>query len=205
LKTSKYRPSRGHKWRWLLVLCALLLLAFVTAHFWLAALGSYLVRAESPVHADMIVVLAGDFSGNRILTAGDLVRRGFASKALISGPSGAYGLYESELAVSFAVRHGFPESYFIPLPNDARSTRDEAGDVLAALKQRHVQRIDIVTSDFHTRRAGNIFRARAADLEIHMVAAPDQYFSADGWWKNRDGRKTFLLEWMKTVATWFGL
>ena len=205
MKTSKYRPSRGHKGRWLLVLCVLVLLALVTAHFWLEGLGSYLVRAEPPVRADMIVVLAGDFSGNRVLTAGDLVRRGFAPKALISGPSGAYGMYESELAIRFAVSHGFPESYFIPLPNDSRSTRDEAGDVLTALNQRHVQRIDIVTSDFHTRRAGNIFRARAPGLEIHMVAAPDQYFSVDGWWKTRDGRKTFLLEWLKTMASWFGM
>ncbi len=61
----------------------------------------------------MIVVLAGDFSGNRILTAGDLVRRGFAPKALVSGPSGEYGLHETDLAIPFAVRHGYPESYFI--------------------------------------------------------------------------------------------
>jgi uncharacterized SAM-binding protein YcdF (DUF218 family) len=205
LKTGKYRPSRGHTGRWILAFCVLVLLAVVTARFWLAFLGGYLVRAESPVHADMIVVLAGDFSGNRILTAGDLVRRGFAPKALISGPSGAYGMYESDLAIQFAAHHGYPEAYFIALPNDARSTRDEAVVVLSDLSKRHARRIDIVTSDYHTRRAGNIYRAQAPDLEIHMVAAPDQYFSAGGWWKNRDGRKTFLLEWMKTVATWFGM
>jgi len=157
----------------------------------------------------MIVVLAGDFSGNRILTAGDLVRRGFASKALVSGTSGEYGLHETDLAIPFAVRHGYPASYFVALPNDARSTRDEASDVLAALSKLNVHRIDIVTSDYHTRRAGNIYRAwvrkLATGLEIHMVAAPDVYFTPDGWWKNRDGRKTFLLEWMKTVATWLGL
>ncbi len=130
-----------------------------TSHFWLAALGQYLVRAESPAHADMIVVLAGDFSGNRILAAGDLVRRGFAPKALVSGPSGEYGLHETDLAIPFAVRHGYPESYFIPLPNDDLSTKDEAADVLAALTKRHARRIDIVTSDYHTRRAGNIYRA----------------------------------------------
>ncbi len=56
----------------------------------------------------MIVVLAGDFSGNRILAAGDLVRRGFASKALVSGTSGEYGMHESDLAIPFAVRHGYP-------------------------------------------------------------------------------------------------
>jgi uncharacterized SAM-binding protein YcdF (DUF218 family) len=163
------------------------------------------VRAAPPVKADMIVVLAGDFTGNRILTAGDLVRRGFAPQALVSGPSGAYGLYESDLAIQFAVRHGYPQSYFIALPNDARSTRDEAADVLAALAQRHVHSVDIVTSDYHTRRAGNIYRAQARGIEIHMVAAPDVYFSPGGWWKNRDGRKTFLLEWLKTMANWFGL
>lgn len=188
-----------------MLLSVVLLLAGVTSRLWLAALGGYLVRAESPVPADMIVVLAGDFTGNRILTAADLVRRGFAPHALVSGPSGAYGLYESDLAIQFAVRHGYPESYFIALPNDSRSTHDEASDVLAALNQRHAHRVDIVTSNYHTRRAGNIYRAQAHGVEIHMVAAPDQYFSAGGWWKNRDGRKTFLLEWMKTVATWLNL
>jgi uncharacterized SAM-binding protein YcdF (DUF218 family) len=153
----------------------------------------------------MIVVLAGDFSGNRILTAADLVRRGFAPKALVSGTSGEYGLHETDLAIPFAVRHGYPESYFVPFPNDGHSTREEASDVLAALHQRNVHRIDIVTSDYHTRRAGNIYRALAPGLEIHLVAAPDVYFSADGWWKNREGRKTFLQEWLKTVATWFGM
>jgi uncharacterized SAM-binding protein YcdF (DUF218 family) len=171
----------------------------------MAALGGYLVRSESPGSADMIVVLAGDFSGNRILKAGDLVKQGYAPKALVSGTSGEYGLHETDLAIPFAVRHGYPESYFVAFPNDARSTREEASDVLADLDQRHAHRIDIVTSDYHTRRAGNIYRALAPGLEIHMVAAPDLNFSPDGWWKNREGRKTFLLEWMKTVSSWFGM
>jgi uncharacterized SAM-binding protein YcdF (DUF218 family) len=163
------------------------------------------VRAEAPVHADMIVVLAGDFSGNRILTAGDLVRRGFAPQALVSGTSGEYGLHETDLAIPFAVRHGYPESYFIALPNDAHSTRAEADDVLAALNRLHARRVDIVTSNYHTRRAGNIYRAKAPGLEIHMLAAPDVNFTPDGWWKDREARKTFLLEWMKTMATWLGM
>lgn len=153
----------------------------------------------------MIVVLAGDYSGNRILTAGDLVRRGFAPKALVSGPSGAYGMHESDLAIPFAARHGYPESYFVPFPNDDRSTREEAAGILAALAKMNVHRIDVVTSDYHTRRAFRIYRAQARGVEIHMVAAPDVYFSPDGWWKNREGRKTFLLEWMKTVANWLGM
>lgn len=177
----------------------------LTSRFWLAALGGYLVRASPPVPADLIVVLAGDFTGHRILMGGDLVRHGYASQALISGPSGAYGMYECDLAIQFAVRHGYPQSYFIRLPSEARSTREEAAVIVAALRQRHAHRVDVVTSDYHTRRAGNILRAAAAGMEIHVVAAPDQDFSVHGWWKSREGRKTFLLEWLKTVAGWFRL
>ncbi len=188
-------------------MCAALLAAIFTSPLWLSALGHYLVRAESPVHADIIVVLAGDFSGYRILTAGDLVRRGFAPKALISGPSGAYGMYESDLAIPFAVKHGYPAAYFVAFPNDGRSTREEAIDLLAELKRLHVHRVEIVTSDFHTRRAGNTYRSLAAgsEFDIHVVAAPNEDFTPGGWWKSREGRKTFLLEWLKTIASWFGV
>jgi uncharacterized SAM-binding protein YcdF (DUF218 family) len=187
------------------VTIVVILLVAATSHYWLTALGRYLVRSDPPVPADVIVVLAGDYSGNRILTAGDLVRHGFASHALVSGPSGAYGMHETDLAIPFAVRHGYPQSYFVARPNDGRSTREEAGDVLAALQQLNAHRIDIVTSDYHTRRAGNIYRTLAPGLDIHMIAAPDLNFTPDGWWKNREGRKTFLLEWMKTVSNWFGI
>jgi len=192
--------------RWVLLAVVVVLFGAVALYpLWLAALGGYLVHAGRPVKADLIVVLAGDFSGNRILLAGDLVRKGFARQALVSGPSGAYGLYESDLAIQFAVRHGDPASYFIPFPNDSRSTASEAADVLRALRERHVHVVDIVTSNYHTRRAGSIYRSQAPDLDIHMVAAADPTYAPDGWWKNRDARKTFLLEWMKTFATWLGM
>jgi uncharacterized SAM-binding protein YcdF (DUF218 family) len=77
--------------------------------------------------------------------------------------------------------------------------------VIPELRKLHARKIEIVTSNFHTRRAGNIYRSRAGDMEFHLIAAPDPYFSAGGWWKNREGRKIFLVEWEKTVATWLGM
>jgi uncharacterized SAM-binding protein YcdF (DUF218 family) len=195
----------GSAFRWLLAAAVVVVIVLATAPWWLAGLGNFLVKADEPAPADMIVVLAGDFSGNRILTAGDLVRRGLAPHALISGPSGAYGMHESDLAIHFATEHGFPESYFIALPNDSRSTKTEADVVLAELRRRGAHRVDIVTSNYHTRRAGSIYRAKAPDLEIHMVSAPDLFFSPKNWWKSRDAQKTFLMEWMKTVATKVGI
>ncbi len=195
-------PSR---FRWLVAVVLLVAFILLTSRVWLALLGGYLVKADGPAKADIAVVLAGDFSGNRILTAADLVRRGLAPQALVSGPGYMYGQHESDFAIPFATRHGYPESYFVALPNDTRSTVSEADVVIAELRRRNAHRIDIVTSNYHTRRAGSIYRSKAKDLEIHMVSAPDQFFEPASWWKNRDGRKTFAIEWMKTVATWLGM
>jgi uncharacterized SAM-binding protein YcdF (DUF218 family) len=186
---------------WLAVACVLLAVVFHTAI--LGALGAYLVSASPPEKADMVVVLAGDSSGNRILKAAELVRAGYAPRALVSGPAGTYGFYESDLAIPFAEKAGYPASYFLAFPNHSLSTRDEGEVILPELRRLGVHKFLLVTSDFHTHRAGQIYRALANDPRCVVVAAPDQYFSPDGWWKNREARKTFLFEWMKTVASWF--
>jgi uncharacterized SAM-binding protein YcdF (DUF218 family) len=183
----------------------LLVLLAATHAWWLAALGRRLVRDEGPANAEIAVVLAGDFYGNRILRAAELVKQGYVPAVLVSGPHMLYGFYECDLAIPFAVKRGYPESWFIRAPNEALSTRDEATAILADLRRRGVHRFLLVTSDFHTARAARIYRAAAPDLDMRVVAAPDEYFRADSWWHNREGRKIFLVEWLKTVANALGM
>jgi uncharacterized SAM-binding protein YcdF (DUF218 family) len=184
----------------ILAVAVVLLLLFHAAI--LAALGNYLVKAGPPQKADIIVVLAGDGFGHRILTAGDLIKQGYASKALVSGPNGNYGNYECDLAIPFAVKAGDPESEFLHLEHRGRSTAEEAQVVVKKLREMGVKRVILVTSNYHTRRAGSIFRRAAPDLEFYVVASPDEFFNPDSWWKNREASKTFIFEWMKTVAEW---
>jgi uncharacterized SAM-binding protein YcdF (DUF218 family) len=182
-------PGTLRRFRWFLAVVLAALLVLATYPVWLTVLGGYLVHSDAPVPADMIVVLAGDFTGSRILTAGNLVRQGFAPQALIA----------------MAVRNGYPATYFVAFPNDSKSTASESEAVISELRKLHVHKIDLVTSNFHTRRAAKIFRSQAPDMEVHVVAAPDRYFTPNGWWKEREGRKTFLMEWMKTVGEWLGM
>jgi uncharacterized SAM-binding protein YcdF (DUF218 family) len=171
----------------------------------LGALGGYLVQAGEPQKADIALVLAGDFLGNRVLKAASLVRDGYAPKVLVSGPPGVYGYFESDLAIPFAVKNGYPESYFLNFKNQAHSTMEEARASVPELRRMGVQKVLLVTSNFHTRRSGRIFRATAPDMTFYVVAADDPSFSPKGWWKSREGRKTFVMEWMKTVAEWVGM
>ncbi len=184
----------------LLVAVVVLLVLFHTAI--LAALGNFLVKAEPPQKVDLIVVLAGDGFGRRILKAGELLQQGYATQALVSGPDGNYGRYECDLAIPFAVKAGDPESYFLHFEHHARSTVEESTALAKRLREMGVKRVMLVTSNYHTRRAGKIFRRAVPDLDVVVVSAPDKYFNPDNWWKDREASKIFLLEWVKTVAEW---
>ena len=171
----------------------------------MTAMGEYLVKADPVGMADVALVLDGDGSGNRILTAAQLVRDGYAAKVLVSGASTNYGLHSCDIAIPFAVKHGFPEAYFEHLESEAHSTEEEARFAVARLREKKIHRVLLVTSNYHTRRAATLFRRQAADIAFIAIAAPDDNFSPSGWWHSREGRKTFLYEWEKTVATWLGI
>jgi len=186
-------------------LAVLGLVLFLAREPLLGAVGSYLVQAGPPEKADIALVLAGDGRGLRILKAAQLTREGFVPKVLVSGPDGIYALHECDLAIPFAVKAGYPESYFVHFENDARNTRDEARAAAIVLRKMGVRHVLLVTSDYHTRRAARMYRLEAPDLKVTVVAASDAYFSAHDWWRYREGQKTALYEWMKTVAAWVNL
>jgi uncharacterized SAM-binding protein YcdF (DUF218 family) len=197
--------SRLKLWLPLLVLLTIVATA---PFFWLPWLGAALVRNDGPAKADFAVVLAGDWKGQRVLHAAELARQGYVGAVLVSGPS-MYGIHECDVAIQYAVRQGYPAESFAPLPNDALSTREEARIVLEELKRRGAGSFLLVTSDYHTARAGRIFggaiRQMGGGPAMRLVAAPDKYFRPDNWWKSRQGLKTVFMEWSKTVATAFGV
>jgi uncharacterized SAM-binding protein YcdF (DUF218 family) len=176
-----------------------------TRTLWLGALGGFLVESEAPMPAEMVVVLAGDENGYRILKGAELAMQGYAPKVLVSGPPCCYGAYESERAIDFAVRHGYPRDWFIPLPHTASSTVAEAQVVLPELRRRQVRRFLLVTSEYHSGRAARVYRRLAPEESFRVVAAADPDFNAGAWWHTRDGRKQVFIEWAKTVADWLGI
>jgi uncharacterized SAM-binding protein YcdF (DUF218 family) len=188
-----------------LALACVVLAALLFHDAILSGLGHYLVKDSPPHKADAAFVLAGDPAGSRILKAAQLVREGYVPLAVISGPQGNYGYYECDLAIPFAVRAGYPASYFVPFPNTAQSTREEAQQAAVRLHSMGIKHVLLVTSDYHTRRALPIFQKAAPDIDFSAVGAPDKSFTADGWWHSREGEKTFLMEWLKTMANWIKL
>jgi len=195
--------------RFTFAIIVLALAAAATSHWWLPAVGTVLVENDGPAKADIGVVLGGDYWGRRIDKAGQLIRQGYIPQALVSGPPGFYGYHESDVAIAFAVRQGYPAAGFIPLPHEAFSTEAEAGVVLQELRRRNIHSFLLITSDYHSRRAARTFRYIGRKMNylpaMRMVTAPDSLFRIDRWWQTREGKKTVFFEWTKTLAFAVGL
>ena len=202
-------PRRWLRFKLVPIAAALLLTGFFTRSLWLPVLGAALVRDDGPAKADIAVVLAGGESGSRVLKAAELVRLSYVPAALISGSATYYGVNECDVAIPFAVGHGYPAQWFIPFPNPSFSTRQEAVAILAELRRRGVHRFLLVTSNFHTARAARIFRSVERNMgggpEFRAIPAPDSFFRAGSWWQNRESRKIFFVEWCKTLANAVGI
>lgn len=191
------------------LLClAFAVVAFLARSRWLPWLAYPLIEDDGPAKADLAVVLAGDTYGNRIEKAASLVRQGYVPQALVSGPA-IYATHECDLAISFAVSKGYPAEWFIPLRHSALSTREEANIILPELRRRNVHSFLLVTSSYHSARAGRLFRASlrawGGAPSMRVVASPAQYFRPDAWWQNREGQKTVFIEWWKALANAVGM
>jgi uncharacterized SAM-binding protein YcdF (DUF218 family) len=165
----------------------------------LAAFGQFLVRSDTPEHADAILVLGGDFWGPRVLKGAELGVQGLAPRVLISGPP-YQNRPESELAIEFLAGKGYPQTLFLSLPHQARSTIDEAIALAPEMRRLNIHRAILVTRGSHSRRATIVFQLFCPGVHFVSVPATDQ-FNALSWWSDPESRRLFSSEWSKIFGT----
>ncbi len=197
------RPAGKRRSRWLLaaVLSALpILILLAVRQQVLNGLGEFLVVSDPLEHADLIYVFAGDFWGSRVLLGANLGSQGWAPRVVLSG--GRYvSSYASDLAVDFAVQHGYPRGLFLPVRFEAQSTIDEARAMGPIFHRLGARRVLLVTSNFHSRRAAQVFRLFLPEFEFRMESSPDDTFDPHAWWKTPQQRHILFGEYQKTIGT----
>jgi uncharacterized SAM-binding protein YcdF (DUF218 family) len=166
----------------------------------LSYLGNYLVYSEPLQPADLIVVLGGNFFGQRVLQGADLEIRGYAPIALFSG--GYYqGRPEGEVAIEFLAGQGYPTRGLESFSHDAESTIEEATLLRPELARRRVKRVILVTSSFHSRRTAIVFHLFCPGIQFISVPAPYPEYHANTWWMDSGSRRMFCSEWAKIMGT----
>jgi hypothetical protein len=176
--------------------------------------GGHLLIFDQPLpsHIDCAVVLQGSILGEKARIAGAvrLVQQGISDKILISVPKESYWgqpmapiayaynekLYGREIADHFV---------FCETNDDVDSTEDESKVLFDCIQAQGWKSIAVVTSDYHTRRAGIIWRQllrqRHSSIQLWVHAVSDPEFHASAWWRDRRSAKYWFLECTKLLWT----
>lgn len=203
--------QRGSVLAWLLVLLLLALLGgtlYLVRVPLLRGFAQWWIVDEKLEKAQAIVVLGGDNPrGERLRHAVQLYRSGWAPRLILSGAPFRSYFSEVVLMKREATALGVPAEDLILAAEGARSTLEEALELRRVLKRHNFRKIIVVTSNYHTRRARDIFRSlyRREGTQVFLSAAPDSDFNPQSWWQERQGLKLLWLEWQKLVYTWWEL
>lgn len=169
--------------------------------------GEILVHTDPlPPRADVAVVLDGDQAGltARTAEAVRLLRRGTVDRILLSLPPKSYWGKSVPVEASeyFSRRYGKSIADKIAFcTSNSDSTIEEEGALQWCLQTAGWKKVIVVTSNYHTRRAGDIWRAALrrskAPIQLWVDGASDGNFQPRGWWRSRRYTKTWLFEGSK--------
>jgi hypothetical protein len=163
-----------------------------------AKAGSFLV-VDAPRPSDVILVLAGE-TDRRPERALQLLAQGYGRRVVLDVPTNAK-LYEfTEIQLAQKYIQDLPQGAAVSVcPIDGLSTRDESKDAEKCLARDGGKSVLIVTSDFHTRRAWDIFQREVPGHEYSVAAARDEEQFGARWWTHRQWAKTLVNEWLRLV------
>jgi uncharacterized SAM-binding protein YcdF (DUF218 family) len=160
---------------------------------------------EPALKADAIVVLGDDnFYADRATRAAELFRQGAAPVVIASGRRLRPSAGIVELMSHDLIERGVPKENILPLAHDADNTREEAMVIGRFAAEHHLNKLILVTSNFHTRRARYIFqKVFPSGMELSVASARDGEFDPERWWEKRKSTKEFLGELLgMAVAMW---
>lgn len=166
-----------------------------------------IAQNPSPGPVDAAIVLQGSILGenSRLAAAMELLQQRMVNRVLLGVPRQSYW----GQAIPPMAREYLEKTYgadmaahvdFCEFGQDVDSTLQEAEADLPCIREHHWKSIMIVTSDYHTRRAGMIWN-RILKREwrddprpgMWIVGANDPEFEAP-WWRHRRSAKTWLME-----------
>jgi hypothetical protein len=163
-----------------------------------AKAGNFLI-VDAPSRSDAILVLAGE-TDRRPQRALELLCQGYGRRVVLDVPTNAklYEFTQIELAQKYIEDLPQPAPVSI-CPINGLSTKDESREAEKCLQREGAKSVLIVTSDFHTRRALEVFRREFPEREYSVAAARNDQGFGSRWWTHRQWAKTFVDEWLRLI------
>jgi len=171
--------------------------------------GDFLIREDPRVPCDAIYVLGGT-PLERGTLAGQLLVQGMAPVAFCTGEAVPTTLLtldltltEGELSRHAAIEAG-ADSSIVHALNVGTSTYEEAEAIIAHAQQAGYTNIMVISTEFHSRRVGKVFRksARNSAVSVHVAVAASQRYDSVRWWESEEGMLMVNNEYMKLLYYW---
>lgn len=200
-------PHRNRVRRWSRILGIILvvgaaLYGICTIPFVQSLLVKPLTVSEQPTYSDVVIVLGGGLKKDgsvgpivqqRIQKGVELARAPFAPALLMSGgPVKGKQFVESVQMAAYAQTLGVVPP--VVLEEHSTSTRENALESRIIMEDRPWQTALLVTSEFHSRRACNVFRELS--IAVTCVAAPERVFNV---WERLKLTKGIIREYGATI------
>ena len=180
-------------------------------------LAEHLIVEKPLSHPDAALVLSGSSTYvERTQKAAELYKTGVAPKIFLTddGERGGWSVAEKrnlpfvELARRRLISGGVPAENIEILKPPVSGTIDEARALFGRSPAEKPQKVLLVTSAYHTRRAlwtfEKYFKENGAEIEFGIAAAPagEQTPTPDYWWLSRRGWDLVAGEYLKFLVYW---
>lgn len=179
-------------------------------------LGAWLVVDEPLQKADAIFVLGGT-RYERPMEAASLYLDGWAPRITLMRQISDAGevelqrrgiqyMREVDEQIEVLGRLGVPPSAITVL-DEANSTAEEADTLHSIAIRERWQRVILVTSKQHTRRARLVTRRRMAGTGVEIIVRYSRIDDSDPehWWRDRSTLRFTLFETQRLFGYWIGV
>jgi uncharacterized SAM-binding protein YcdF (DUF218 family) len=180
-------------------------------------LGTFLYDEEPLQRADAVCVLAGTRM-ERPLEAAELYKEGWAPRVILTEEVPDSGIVilrargltfptDAEIARDTLLRLGVPAEAIMLVPDVHDSTAHEAHTFRRLATESGWKRVIVVTSKFHTRRAGFAVRRELKGSGVQVIMRGSRYDRSDPehWWRTRGGIRWAGSETQKLILYALGL
>jgi len=199
------------------VVLALSLLAVGFGVYGFLHLGSFLAKEDPLQPADAIVILSGT-AMSRPLEGADLYLAGYAPLIVLSRaqpPIGKPALAERGILFIGGATRAYGMFLQLGIPDDAiviperihANTAEEAANLREMAARDRWNRIIVVSSTYHLRRAAFAFRRelRGTDVQVLMRKTRHELFEPIEWWRQRRDIRAVAEEVPRLAAYVIGL
>ena len=186
---------------------AIIILLIVTISMFkdslLQRMGNFLVIEDDFKKSDVIIVLGGEYKGERTKKAVELYKLGYAPTIILSdGTDLSWRTKAVNEMYDLARLLEIPASSIVK-EEESRSTFENAIFSRQLLINKGWKSAIVVTTSWHTRRTKSTFTNiyRGTSITLHYAGALDNIMPTPvQWWKDSEKQQIVLSEWAKLIV-----